>query len=67
MSKKLAQHTRTLAASLAGALVMATALTVPAQAQANWPERPASRNWWVAVSPIEPASTVLRAHHSLVE
>ena len=40
MSKKLAQHTRTLAASLAGALVMATALTVPAQAQTNWPERP---------------------------
>jgi tripartite-type tricarboxylate transporter receptor subunit TctC len=40
MSKKLAQHTRTLAASLAGALVMSTALTVPAQAQTNWPERP---------------------------
>ena len=40
MSKKLAQHTRTLAASLAGALVMATALTLPAQAQTNWPERP---------------------------
>ena len=40
MSKPLAQHARALASSLAGALVMTTALTMPAQAQTNWPERP---------------------------